>query len=243
MSPKHLASGRPPRSAAFTLIELLTVIAIIGILAGILIPVVGRVRTSARTAVCLSNLRQVHTGIMGYVTDNRGYFPDINIRDNVRNRWVQWWQAVNTYMGAQVQDGFPAYQTQQCPEVTRLADQLLARSDRTLLPNYGMNSRLGRAGGANNTVPLGVRVAIEQVLTPSRTILAGDSSINVAATSANAHLEPATVVLQGDKHSSGSNLLWVDGHVTKWKDVTLLEKDPWQPNGTEDVWTPYTPFP
>ncbi len=46
-------------SAAFTLIELLTVIAIIGILAAILIPVVGAVRESAKTAKCTSNLRQI----------------------------------------------------------------------------------------------------------------------------------------------------------------------------------------
>jgi prepilin-type processing-associated H-X9-DG protein/prepilin-type N-terminal cleavage/methylation domain-containing protein len=44
---------------AFTLIELLTVIAVIGILAAILIPVVGRVRDAARSAVCISNLRQL----------------------------------------------------------------------------------------------------------------------------------------------------------------------------------------
>jgi len=42
---------------AFTLIELLTGIAIIGILAAILIPTVTRVRSSVRTAQTLSNLR------------------------------------------------------------------------------------------------------------------------------------------------------------------------------------------
>lgn len=43
---------------AFTLIELLTVIAIIGILAAILIPVASQVREQGRRAVCQSNIRQ-----------------------------------------------------------------------------------------------------------------------------------------------------------------------------------------
>lgn len=52
-------SRRASRSRqAFTLIELLTVIAIIGILAAILIPVASSVRESARRAVCQSNVRQ-----------------------------------------------------------------------------------------------------------------------------------------------------------------------------------------
>lgn len=60
---------------AFTLIELLTVIAIIGILAAILIPVVGAVRESARNVNCISNLRQISTGIVAAADDYNGRFP------------------------------------------------------------------------------------------------------------------------------------------------------------------------
>ena len=42
---------------AFTLIELLSVIAIIGVLAAILFPALGKVRENARTSQCVSNLR------------------------------------------------------------------------------------------------------------------------------------------------------------------------------------------
>ena len=56
-------------TGAFTLIELLTVIAIIGILAAILIPVVSAVRESARSAQCQSNLRQIGTAVHGYMAD------------------------------------------------------------------------------------------------------------------------------------------------------------------------------
>lgn len=56
-SPKQVSTRISKRG--FTLIELLTVIAIIGILSAILIPVVGKVRESARRAACVSNIRQL----------------------------------------------------------------------------------------------------------------------------------------------------------------------------------------
>ncbi len=62
---------------AFTLIELLTVIAIIGILAAILIPVVGAVRESARSAQCISNLRQIGLGMSNAASDNQGRVVDL----------------------------------------------------------------------------------------------------------------------------------------------------------------------
>lgn len=72
----------------FTLIELLTVIAIIGILASILIPVVGRVRESARTAQCVSNLRQLALGIVAATGDNNDRFIDIPRNpDNGGGNW------------------------------------------------------------------------------------------------------------------------------------------------------------
>lgn len=63
-------------SRAFTLIELLTVIAIIGILAAIVIPTVGSVRQTAQASVCLSNVRQIALAATIYSNENRGRLPD-----------------------------------------------------------------------------------------------------------------------------------------------------------------------
>jgi prepilin-type N-terminal cleavage/methylation domain-containing protein/prepilin-type processing-associated H-X9-DG protein len=60
---------------AFTLIELLTVIAIIGILAAIIIPVVGVVRKKARTIQCVSNMRQIGMALFLHADDHKDAFP------------------------------------------------------------------------------------------------------------------------------------------------------------------------
>lgn len=68
-------SGRRSK-LGFTLIELLVVIAIIAILASILFPVFARARESARRTVCLSNCKQLCTGMMMYMQDyDHHYLP------------------------------------------------------------------------------------------------------------------------------------------------------------------------
>ncbi|AHF91554.1 N-terminal cleavage protein [Opitutaceae bacterium TAV5] len=64
------------RASAFTLIELLTVIAIIGILAAIIIPTVGKVRETARRIVDASNLRQIGQAALIFATDNQDTLPN-----------------------------------------------------------------------------------------------------------------------------------------------------------------------
>jgi prepilin-type N-terminal cleavage/methylation domain-containing protein/prepilin-type processing-associated H-X9-DG protein len=59
----------------FTLIELLVVIAIIGILAGILLPVLSRARESARKTQCMSNVKQIGMGLIMYANENSEIFP------------------------------------------------------------------------------------------------------------------------------------------------------------------------
>ena len=88
--PRSHGNGRVLRrvysAAAFTLIELLTVIAIIGILAAIVIPTVGTVREKAQRAVDSNNLREILKAAQIYAGDNQDRLPDpVNIPNTVLN--------------------------------------------------------------------------------------------------------------------------------------------------------------
>jgi prepilin-type N-terminal cleavage/methylation domain-containing protein len=60
---------------AFTLIELLTVIAIIAVLVAILFPVFSRVREQARQTTCLSNMHEIYVKVSLYAQDYDAYPP------------------------------------------------------------------------------------------------------------------------------------------------------------------------
>ncbi len=59
----------------FTLMELLTVVTIIAVLATMLTPVIGMVRDQAKASQCASNMRQLAVGFGAYALDNEGLWP------------------------------------------------------------------------------------------------------------------------------------------------------------------------
>ena len=62
---------------AFSLTELLVVIAVVAILASLLMPLISQARESSKAVICQSNLRQMYLGIAGYTQDWNGYLPQI----------------------------------------------------------------------------------------------------------------------------------------------------------------------
>jgi prepilin-type N-terminal cleavage/methylation domain-containing protein/prepilin-type processing-associated H-X9-DG protein len=76
---KILQSLAPKEISAFTLIELLAVIAVVAILAGLLMPATARAKGKAYNIVCVNNLRQLGVAARLYAEDNETHMPRAEI--------------------------------------------------------------------------------------------------------------------------------------------------------------------
>jgi prepilin-type N-terminal cleavage/methylation domain-containing protein/prepilin-type processing-associated H-X9-DG protein len=88
-SSKSEPSDEGKRTDGFTLIELLVVIAIIAILAAMLLSVLAQAKQRAQGIQCMSNTRQLMTGVLMYVNDNNDSFP-LNVSHNAGNTNLNW---------------------------------------------------------------------------------------------------------------------------------------------------------
>lgn len=166
----------------FTLVELLTVIAIIGILAAILIPVVGRARESARSAACASNLRQLSAACLLYAGENKGRL--VALKDGATNE--TWRIKIEPYLVSRRSDQSPLI----CP-----SDPITAYPTSSATgewpASYGLNAVNQFAGNstfleyaANTRSQL-----LSAVKNPSRLIMITDIGRNQSAAAGS---DPAT---------------------------------------------------
>lgn len=152
--------------SGFTVIELLVVIAIIGVLSGVLLPVIISSKESAKSAGCQSNLRQLYLAFELYADNWNGMFPCPGGEDGDLSYWAQEreWGGINPYLKGAHQGSGSVYC---CPSYT--GDYRSEWSPRT----YGMNSFLrtpcDRSFPSCTKIMCGIRKT--NILQPSSTIL------------------------------------------------------------------------
>jgi len=93
---------KPERAAAFTLLELLVVMAIIGVLASLLLPALSRSKESARAVACMSNLRQIGVGLQLYIQENNNHLPVMRDVSTSTNPPTPLLPGPNTVLAAQL---------------------------------------------------------------------------------------------------------------------------------------------
>ncbi|MFA6959733.1 MAG: prepilin-type N-terminal cleavage/methylation domain-containing protein [Opitutaceae bacterium] len=203
------AISAPLRSArhGFTLVELLAVIAIIGILAAILIPVVSSVRRSARNAECVSNLRRLNTGIQLYAQDNKNTLPRLSTAATTNpvtpaTNWVfhltGFLNQGRDYLGVRV--GTSLITVSSGKESPLLCKQNILNSDVTASSSattYAMNSGCSSLVLINAATPSQTALLVEGSMTGNSWPLGVGSGGGISVTA----------------HGNHSNVLYLDGHV------------------------------
>ena len=227
-------SDRPAlRALAFTLIELLAVIAIIAILVAMFLPVLAKGKLSAQRAECESNLRQLGIATQLYWDENSGNcFQWIyNATNGGQTYWFGWLQSDSTAEGQRAFDLsvgvlFPylgGSDVRLCPALYATPAQFKLKGDGVIF-SYGYNKSLSPA--ANNLPP----VNMNKVKRPTETALFADAAqindFQAPASPDNPMLEEwyyldvntnftsSSYYPNGHfRHSQRANVVFCDGHV------------------------------
>src|SRR5438105_6967615 len=92
-------SGRDRNAGGFSLIELLIVIAVVGILAALLFTVLDRVKAKAKRAVCTNHVRQIALGVRMYADDMNDASPARFSGNHSVDGWTAYKELIKGYVG------------------------------------------------------------------------------------------------------------------------------------------------
>lgn len=186
------------------------VITVLAVLSLILIPVVAKIRASAQSTHCTSNLQQIGRAFTLYAQDNRSCLPPAV---DTANGNTPWFVAIHPYTGTPWRgDVEHLAKVFLCP--TWELDDANAATETNI--GYSMSAMLG--AGIEPTRP----VSLGNLQQPSRSVVVLERSLDDSrffpdiggdrAGFANAYTTAFEV--QGcDRHSGAANYLFADGHI------------------------------
>jgi prepilin-type N-terminal cleavage/methylation domain-containing protein/prepilin-type processing-associated H-X9-DG protein len=228
---------------AFSLIELLVVVAIIALLVTILLPSLDRARQQAKNVNCQSNVRQLGLANFGYALENAGHLvpaaKDIHLSNYGHHRWHGYREHANDPfdplrgpLASYLADG----KVKQCPSFTEFHTG----------PVQNESFEKGNGGYGYNLVYLGSQnwkpglfmaqanartTMLEEIGSPAGTLMFADTAIlhqvsgvtrtiEYSFTQAPYHLVNGEIVMSLTprpslhfRHEGRNNITWADGHV------------------------------
>lgn len=244
------------RGIPFTLIELLIVISILAILAGLLLPALNGAREKGKTISCSSLLKTMATGAILYADSCDGWIMQSTMENEdgfsgTRRRWctnLQFLQSAgiqyNTLQGSVPADNYRHMWKRQflCPsaDLTCIAaGSLYGTAERS----WGMQ-RLWRDLPTQPSKQTSVRIT--SVSRPSakvffNEITDGGESVNGSRTLLAKYLEWKVENSVGGtlayRHNGVfSNIAFYDGHVQTGKEGTLMDPNPYNNNLVNRIW-------
>jgi prepilin-type N-terminal cleavage/methylation domain-containing protein/prepilin-type processing-associated H-X9-DG protein len=213
----------------FTLVELLVVIGIIAVLVSILLPTLSRVRQSAQSLKCLSNLRQLGLAFHMYASANNQYlpYPTTTLVNKDPEQGYLWFNAIDPYLGAnkkgqEKRKGVAADRTyktyKQCPVYELFEGDLTSGyqgNTKEFARTYKMNSHL------RHTYPKAWYARITDVKRSSEFVLIGDGlSLDITGMRPSVwesgqfsfEVNDSRQATPALRHKGGANICFVDGH-------------------------------
>jgi len=230
----HKFNSNKKSNIAFTLVELLVVISIIGLLAGLAVPAINGGLKSAKAGACLSNLHQIGVATMAYAADNSFKLP--NAGSGTSDMWA-------TQLATFISTGTKSKKSIfVCPGCEKT---VVEATGNDVAVTYGVHNGLMPKGGTASN--------ISSVVRSTEVILAGDvcqnpgnkgwspfcieqPSIISSQTGKGGSIDltsPITVGTDSDngnnpslryRHSGKVNVVMVDGHAEAIKKNSVLNK-------------------